>query len=59
MGNSQIAPSATFYFFNVYFYLASACAWLQKSEEHVGSPRAGIIGGCEPPDISAGNQTRV
>lgn len=59
VGNSQIAPSATFYFFNVYFYLASACSWLQKPEVQLGSPGAGTIGDCELPDISAGNQTPV
>ena len=35
-----------------------ACG-LQKPEEHVESPRAGITGSCEEPDAGAGYQTLV
>lgn len=36
------------------------CAWgcLQGPEEGLRSPRVGVRGGCEPPDIGAGNKLR-
>lgn len=36
---------------------ARECRCLQKSEEGGESPVSGLKSSCEPPDISAGNQT--
>lgn len=35
------------------------CRCLQSSEEDTGALEAGVTGGCEPPDLCAGNRTWV
>lgn len=35
------------------------CRCLQRKEEGIGSPGGETAGGCELPDVCAGNRTRV
>lgn len=43
--------------FLMFMCMSSACKCSQKPEEGIGSPRAGVAGECELPDVGAGNQT--
>jgi hypothetical protein len=43
----------------IFVYLAYGCRCPQMTEEGFGSCSAGVIGGCQPPIVGAGNGTYV